>query len=54
MKLCEIISIIETAFPPESAYEWDNVGLLAGDRNSEIKKALLTLDITEDVVTEAI
>ena len=54
MKLCEIIDIVETAFPPEGAYDWDNVGLLAGDRSSEIKKVLLTLDITEDTVKEAI
>ena len=25
MKLSEIIKIIETAFPPEGAYDWDNV-----------------------------
>lgn len=54
MKLCEIIDIIETAFPTEGAYDWDNVGLLAGDRNSEINKVLLTLDITENTAKEAI
>lgn len=54
MKLYEIIDIIETSFPREGAYEWDNVGLLAGDKNSEIKKVLLTLDITEGTVDEAI
>lgn len=54
MKLYEIINIIETAFPKEGAYDWDNVGLLVGDRDSEIKKALLTLDITEATVKEAI
>lgn len=53
MKLYEIISILENAFPPEGAYEWDNVGLLLGDKDADIKKVLLTLDITEAVIAEA-
>ena len=54
MKLFEIIEILDKEFPKEGAYEWDNVGLLVGDRNSEIKKVLVTLDITEEVIDEAI
>lgn len=54
MKLIEIIKIIEDAFPKENAYDWDNVGLLVGDKNSDIKKVLLTLDITEKTLSEAI
>lgn len=53
MKLKEIISIIETHFPTASAMEWDNVGLLLGDREREIKKVLLTLDITYDIIEQA-
>ena len=53
MKLYEIIKIIEDNFPPENAYEWDNVGLLLGDKESDISKILLTLDITEATVGEA-
>ena len=54
MQLKEIISIIEKEFPKESAYEWDNVGLLVGDTKSEIKTVLVTLDITPFVIEEAI
>ncbi len=32
---------------------WDNSGLLVGDRRSEVKKVLCTLDITNDVIEEA-
>lgn len=53
MKLYEIIRIMEEKFPPEGAYEWDNVGLLLGDKDSDISKILLTLDITEAAVEEA-
>ncbi len=53
MKLKEIIEKIEAHFPTQSAMEWDNVGLLLGDRESDIGKVLLTLDITYDIVEQA-
>ncbi len=54
MILSEIIKIIETAFPKELACSWDNVGLLVGEINRDIKKILLTLDVTEGTVAEAV
>ena len=40
--------------PRELAMEWDNVGLLAGDPEASVTHVLVALDITEDVVEEAI
>lgn len=40
--------------PQELAAAWDNVGHLVGERNAEVKKVLVSLDITEAVVREAI
>ena len=40
--------------PAELAADWDNVGLLVGDPDREVRKILTTLDITESVVEEAI
>ena len=54
MKLHEIIKIIETWSPKNFSEDFDNVGLIVGDKNSEIKKALITIDTTETVVDEAI
>lgn len=54
MKLKEIIKIIENEYPSELAYDWDNSGLFYGDLEKEIKKVIVTLDITCDVVEEAI
>ncbi len=54
MKLCEIIKRLEKEFPKEAAYEWDNVGLLVGDKNRDIKKIALALDVTEDTVDRCI
>ena len=36
--------------PAELAADWDNVGLLVGDPDREVRKILTTLDITESVV----
>ena len=48
-----IMDYFESFAPVSSAMEFDNVGLLIGDKDACIKKALVTLDITSDVVLEA-
>ena len=50
----DIINIIESAAPLRWQEEWDNSGLQVGNRNADIKKVLLTTDVTESVVSEAI
>jgi len=52
-KISEIASIIEEIAPIRLAEDWDNVGLIIGDYNQDIKKILLALDITSEVVNEA-
>ena len=54
MKLEEIINIIEDWAPLESAEDFDNVGLIIGDKSEKITKALITIDTLENVVDEAI
>ena len=54
MLLQDIIDIIESVAPLRWQEEWDNSGLQVGNRNAEIKKVLLTTDITESVVSEAV
>ena len=40
--------------PRELAAQWDNVGLLAGEGDREVRKVLVSLDVTEAVVDEAV
>ncbi len=40
--------------PHELAESWDNVGLLVGDPDAPVQRILVSLDITEAVVEEAI
>ena len=50
MKISDIIERFEKEYPFELAYEWDNVGLLVGDRSRDVKTVVTCLDITEDVI----
>ena len=54
MLLKEITNILENWCPLNSAEEFDNVGLLVGNSNEIITKAMITIDTTEEVVDEAI
>ena len=53
-KINEIVQLLDKFAPPIYSEDYDNVGLLVGDRNAEIKSVLITLDITEEVVAEAV
>ena len=53
MKIQDIAEQIEKIVPLKLAQDWDNVGLLIGDASKNVKRILLTIDITADVVTEA-
>ncbi len=54
MILQDIIHIIESVAPLSYQEQWDNSGLQVGNRNADITAALLTIDITESVVLEAV
>lgn len=49
----EIEQAVFDIAPRECAQEWDNIGLLAGRPDWEVRKVLVALDITESVVEEA-
>lgn len=53
--LCQkIIEKIEKSYPQEFALEWDNVGLLAGRDDKEVKRIYIALDATDDVIDEVV
>lgn len=52
--LCkEIIKIIESTYPRKYALEWDNVGLLVGRDDKEVKHIYVALDATDEVIQRA-
>ncbi len=50
----DVINHLEELAPLAYAEDFDNVGLLVGDRNNEVTGVLVTLDTLEEVVDEAI
>lgn len=53
MRCSEICNLLEREYGKEYACDWDNVGLLAGRRDKEVKTILLALDVTDEVVRMA-
>lgn len=53
-KIQSITDCLEQWAPTSLALSYDNCGLLVGDPNQLVKKAIVSLDVTEGVVQEAI
>ena len=54
MRVKEVIQLIEQVAPLPLQEEYDNSGLQVGDLNREVTGALLAIDVTENVMDEAI
>lgn len=54
MKIKDITSYLESIAPLAYQESYDNSGLIVGNPNDEVNKALISLDCTEEVVEEAI
>ena len=54
MNLSQFIETIEQMCPKKYACSWDNVGLLVGRKEQEVKKIIVCLDITNEVIEKAI
>ena len=53
MTVQTILDYLQTLAPAAMKYEWDNVGLICGRRDQEVKKILVALDPFEHVCKEA-
>nr|WP_330372996.1 Nif3-like dinuclear metal center hexameric protein [Lacrimispora celerecrescens] len=54
MQCDELIEKLEQLAPTGCACDWDNVGLLAGRGDKEVKKVFIALDATDEVVEYAV
>lgn len=52
--VAELVTTLETAYPPRLAEPWDSVGLVCGDPGEVVRRVLFTVDVTEAVVAEAV
>jgi len=53
IKLREIIAALEGVAPLSLQESYDNSGLQVGDREMEVSGILVTLDVSEEVLSEA-
>lgn len=54
MKVETIIKELDLEFPRTLAMDWDNPGLQVGSSQKEVKKVLVALDATNEVIEECI
>ena len=54
MQLSELIRVFETYWPAAHADEWDRVGLTVGAKTDQVHRVLVSVDLTEAVIDEAI
>ncbi|MFG6114308.1 Nif3-like dinuclear metal center hexameric protein [Halobacillus sp. MO56] len=50
----EVIRVFEQMSPKHLAFDWDKVGLQIGTLNKPVKNIMVTLDVLENVVDEAV
>ncbi len=50
VRLGEVIDVLDEAYPPQLAHDWDSVGLVCGDPDEHLKSVTLAVDATDAVV----
>lgn len=53
-KIKDIVQHLESIAPLAYQESYDNAGLIVGDANKNVSNVLITLDVTEEVIEEAI
>ena len=51
--LGEVVDLVHGWYPPETAVDWDAVGLAAGDPDADVRRVLLAVDPVGPVAAEA-
>ena len=50
VRLADVIDVLDEAYPPELAHDWDSVGLVCGDPGDLIDSVTVAVDATSAVV----
>lgn len=50
--LSDVIGVLEAAYPPQLAQDWDSVGLVCGDPTEAVETVTVAVDATSAVLTE--
>lgn len=52
VRLADVIEVLDAAYPPQLAQDWDSVGLVCGDPEESVESVTVAVDATAAVVTE--
>ncbi|MDH6194990.1 dinuclear metal center YbgI/SA1388 family protein [Mycobacterium frederiksbergense] len=52
IRLAEVITALDAAYPPHLAHDWDSVGLVCGDPDEPVESVTIAVDATEAVIDE--
>ena len=52
VRLADVIDVLEAAYPPQLAAEWDSVGLVCGEPTEQVTSVTVAVDATAAVVAE--
>jgi dinuclear metal center YbgI/SA1388 family protein len=52
VKLSDVIGVLDTAYPPRLAHDWDSVGLVCGDPSEPVESVTVAVDATDDVAAD--
>lgn len=52
VRLAEVIGVLDAAYPPHLAHDWDSVGLVCGDPDERVSSVTVAVDATEAVADE--
>lgn len=50
VRLGDVLAVLDDAYPPELAHDWDSVGLVCGDPDELVETVTVTVDVTAAVV----
>jgi len=50
VRLAEVIAVLDEAYPPGLAHDWDSVGLVCGDPQDVVDSVTVAVDVTAEVV----
>ncbi|WP_199178212.1 Nif3-like dinuclear metal center hexameric protein [Mycobacterium hubeiense] len=52
VRLADVIDVLDEAYPPQLAQDWDSVGLVCGDPSDNVESVTVAVDATAAVVAE--
>lgn len=52
VRLADVIAVLDAAYPPQLAQDWDSVGLVCGDPDEPVESVTIAVDATADVIAQ--